>query len=38
MTAVRRHLRDERALAREQVSMVGYWRHTSTPFELDEDD
>jgi NADPH-dependent ferric siderophore reductase len=28
-------LRHERGLAREQVSMVGYWRHDASP---DEDD
>jgi NADPH-dependent ferric siderophore reductase len=38
VTAVRRLVRDERGLAREQVSMVGYWRHASSPFEVDEDD
>jgi NADPH-dependent ferric siderophore reductase len=27
MTAVRRHVRDERGLDREQVSLVAYWRH-----------
>jgi NADPH-dependent ferric siderophore reductase len=26
VTAIRRHLRDERGLAAEQVSMTGYWR------------
>lgn len=30
MTAVRRHVRDERALAREDVSLVAYWRHKAT--------
>jgi len=30
MTAVRRHLRDERGFALPHVSMVGYWRHSST--------
>jgi NADPH-dependent ferric siderophore reductase len=38
VTAVRRHVRDERGLAREQVSMVGYWRHASSPDEVDDDD
>jgi NADPH-dependent ferric siderophore reductase len=28
MTAVRRHVRDERGLAREDVSLVAYWRHS----------
>ena len=27
ITAVRRHVRDERGLAAEAVSMTGYWRH-----------
>ncbi|MFV0308765.1 MAG: SIP domain-containing protein [Desertimonas sp.] len=27
MTAVRRHVRDERGLERAAVSLVGYWRH-----------
>lgn len=30
MTSIRKYLRRERGLAREQVCMVGYWRHTST--------
>lgn len=30
MTAVRRHLRDERGFAQSHVSMVGYWRHATT--------
>lgn len=30
MTAVRRHVRDQRGLAREAVSLVAYWRHSST--------
>lgn len=30
MTAVRRHVRDERGLAREDVSLVAYWRHADT--------
>lgn len=30
MTAVRRHVRDERGLAREDVSLVAYWRHRAT--------
>ena len=29
ITEVRKHLRHERGLRREQVSMVGYWRHAS---------
>jgi NADPH-dependent ferric siderophore reductase len=28
MTGVRRYARDEKGLAREQVSLVAYWRHT----------
>ena len=38
MTAVRRHVRDERGLSREQVSLVGYWRHarhTGDPLDAD---
>jgi NADPH-dependent ferric siderophore reductase len=35
-TAVRRHLRTERGLAREQVAMTGYWRHARNPVEPDE--
>jgi NADPH-dependent ferric siderophore reductase len=31
MTATRRFLRQERGLAREQVSMVAYWRHPQSP-------
>ena len=30
MTAVRRHVRDERGLERAEVSLVAYWRHTAT--------
>ena len=30
MTAVRRHVRDERGLEREAVSLVAYWRHRTT--------
>lgn len=30
MTAVRRHVRDERGLAREEASLVAYWRHQAT--------
>ena len=37
MTAVRRHVRDERGLDRTEVSLVAYWRHTSTT-EADVDD
>lgn len=36
MTAVRKLLRHERGMAREQVSMTGYWRHRA--HEWDEDD
>ena len=35
MTSVRRHLRDVVGLARQQVSMVGYWRRDP---HLDDDD
>lgn len=31
MTAVRRHVRDERGLDREAVSLVAYWRHQDAP-------
>lgn len=31
MTAVRRHVRDERGLAREEVSLVAYWRAPGSP-------
>ncbi|HEY9557238.1 MAG TPA: siderophore-interacting protein, partial [Acidimicrobiales bacterium] len=38
MTAVRRHVRDERGLSRDQVALVGYWRHRdTTDDELDSD-
>lgn len=30
MTAVRRHVRDERGLSREAVSLIAYWRHRTT--------
>lgn len=38
MTAVRRHLRDEVGLAREQVSMTPYWRHASHAEDPDDAD
>lgn len=38
VTAVRKLLRRERGCTREQVSMVGYWRHALSPTEGDEDD
>jgi NADPH-dependent ferric siderophore reductase len=31
MTAVRRHVRGVRGLAREQVALIAYWRHWATP-------
>jgi NADPH-dependent ferric siderophore reductase len=31
VTAVRTHLRTERGLERDAVSMVGYWRHGESP-------
>ena len=37
MTAVRRYVRHERDLPREAVSLVGYWRHASSPPEPDDD-
>jgi NADPH-dependent ferric siderophore reductase len=30
MTAVRRHVRDERGLEREAVALIAYWRHRTT--------
>lgn len=30
MTAVRRHVRDERGLARDDASLIAYWRHSHT--------
>ncbi len=36
MTTVRRHVRDERGLERDAVSLVAYWRHTDSP--VDEGD
>ncbi len=30
MTAVRRHVRDERGLERDDVSLIAYWRHRTT--------
>ena len=38
MTAVRRHVRHERGLAREQVSLVAYWRHRDHPPEPESED
>jgi NADPH-dependent ferric siderophore reductase len=38
VTAVRKYLRKELGLAREQVSMTGYWRHaTASPDDLQEE-
>ncbi|MHB1139376.1 MAG: SIP domain-containing protein [Microthrixaceae bacterium] len=37
MTAVRRHVRDDRGLSREQVSLVGYWRHARHAGDVDDD-
>jgi NADPH-dependent ferric siderophore reductase len=31
MTAVRRHVRDERGVDRDAVSLVAYWRHQDSP-------
>lgn len=36
MTAVRKHLRTERAMTRQQVSMVAYWRHQHSPIDVGE--
>jgi len=30
MTAVRRHVRNDRGLDRESVALVAYWRHKAT--------
>jgi NADPH-dependent ferric siderophore reductase len=35
ITAVRRYVRDERALPLEAVSMTGYWRHALHPVDVD---
>ncbi len=37
MTAVRRHVRGEIGLSREQVSLVAYWRHADGANDSDED-
>ncbi len=37
MTAVRKHVRHERGLPRDAVSLVGYWRHPTSPDEPDDD-
>lgn len=38
MTAVRRHVRDERGLDRDEVALIAYWRHrTTTDAEVDPD-
>jgi NADPH-dependent ferric siderophore reductase len=37
MTRVRRFLRDEVGLRREQVNLVAYWRHADSPVEPDDD-
>ena len=31
MTAIRRHVRDDKGLERDAVSLVAYWRHASSP-------
>ena len=31
MTAIRRHVRDDKGLDRDAVSLVAYWRHASSP-------
>ncbi len=38
MTAVRRHVRDERGLDRDAVSLVAYWRHDLGPDDAAIDD
>jgi NADPH-dependent ferric siderophore reductase len=38
ITAVRKHLRREIGLRREQVSMVGYWRHAAHAADVDDED
>lgn len=35
MTAIRRHVRDERGLDRASVSLVAYWRRAGSPIEED---
>lgn len=35
MTAIRRHVRDQRGLDRASVSLVAYWRHAGSPVEQD---
>lgn len=36
MTAVRRHVRDERGLSRDAVALIAYWRHhTTTEADID---
>lgn len=37
MTAVRRYVRREVGLSREQVSLVAYWRHTEHADDVDDD-
>ncbi|WP_158573962.1 siderophore-interacting protein [Streptomyces triticagri] len=38
MAAIRKHLRRERRIDRTRVRMTGYWRHTSTPADVDTDE
>lgn len=38
ITQVRKLLRRERGAEREQVMLVGYWRHADTPVDLDDGD
>lgn len=38
VTTIRKYLRRERGIEQERVCMVGYWRHASTPTDLDSSD
>jgi hypothetical protein len=38
MTQIRRHLRREVGLARDDVSLTPYWRHAAHPEEPEDDD
>jgi NADPH-dependent ferric siderophore reductase len=38
VTAVRKHLRRQLGLRREQVSMVGYWRHAAHVADVDDEE
>ncbi len=38
MTAVRRHLRQERGWSRDRVAMIAYWRHADSPIDAEGDE